>query len=78
MLWEAEQLYATNPETVRRQFTKPVETEYREIMSALKKKGCDLAALSQRFQAAQARDYFASELSRQTRDKLLAGGESAS
>lgn len=74
MLWEAEQLYATDPETLRRQFTEPVETEYREIMAALKKKGRDLAALSQRFQEAQARDYFASELGRQTRDKLLAAG----
>lgn len=79
MLWESEQFYATDPESLRRQFTEPVETEYREIMAALKKKGRDLAALSQRFQAAQARDYFASELGRQTRDKLLAaGGRSAS
>lgn len=79
MVWEADQLYATDPETLRRQFTEPVETEYREIMAALRKKRPDLAALSQRFQEAQARDYFASELGRQTRDKLLAaGGGSAS
>ena len=79
MLWEADQLYATDPETLRRKFTEPVETEYREIMAALRKKRPDLAALSQRFQEAQARDYFASELGRQTRDKLLAaGGGSAS
>lgn len=74
MLWEAEQLYATDPEILRRQFIDPVETEYREIMAALKKKGRDLAALSKRFQEAQARDYFASELGRQTRDKLLTAG----
>lgn len=72
MLWEAEQLYATDPETLRRQFMEPVETEYREILAALKKKGRDLAALSRRFQEAQARDYFTSELGQQTRDKLLA------
>lgn len=79
MVWEADQLYATDPETLRRQFTEPVESEYREIMAALRKKRPDLAALSQRFQEAQARDYFASELGRQTRDKLLAaGGGSAS
>lgn len=74
MLWEAEQLYATDPETLRRQFAEPVETEYREIMAALKKKARDLAALSKRFQEAHTRDYFASELGRQTRDKLLAVG----
>ena len=79
ILWEAEQLYATDAETLRRQFTEPVDTEYREILAALKKKGRDLTALSKRFQEAHARDYFASTLGRQTRDKLLAaGGGSAS
>lgn len=72
MLWEAEQLYATDAETLRRQFIEPVEIEYREIVAALKKKDRDLAALSQRFQDAHVRDYFASELGRQTREKLLA------
>lgn len=75
MLWEAEQLYATDTETLRRQFTEPVESEYREIIAALKKKNRDLAALSKRFQEAHARDYFASKLGRQTRDKLLAASE---
>lgn len=79
MLWEAEQIYATEAEALRQQFVQPVETEYREIMAALKKKGHDLAALSKRFQEAHARDYFASALGRQTREKLLAaGGGSAS
>ena len=72
MLWEAEQLYATDSEALRRQFAEPVETEYREIMAALKKKNADLATLSKRFQEAHARDYFASELGRQAREKLLA------
>lgn len=74
MLWEAEQLYATDTEALRRQFTEPVEIEYREIIAALKKKDRDLAVLSKRFQEVQTRDYFASELGRQTRDKLLAAG----
>ena len=79
MLWKAEQLYATDTEALRQLFTKPVETEYREILADLKKKDRDLATLSKRFQEAYARDYFASELGRQTRDKLLtAGGGSAS
>lgn len=76
MLSEAEQIYATDPEALRRKFVEPVETEYREIMAALKKKGGDLAALSKRFQEAHTRDFFASELGQQTRAKLLtAGGE---
>lgn len=74
MLWEAEQLYATDAETLRRKFIDPIETEYREILAALKKKDRDLTALSRRFQAALTRDYFASELGRQTRDKLLTVG----
>lgn len=74
MLWDAEQLYATDSETLRRQFMEPVEAEFREILAALKKKDRDLSALSKRFQEAHARDYFASQLGRQTRDKLLAAG----
>ena len=74
ILWEAEQVYATDTDALRRQFVEPVEAEYREIMDALKKKDRDLATLSKRFQEAYTRDYFASELGRQTRDKLLAAG----
>ena len=74
MVWEAEQLYATDPESLRRQFLEPVEGAYREILAALRKKERDLAALSNRFQEVQARDYFGSVLGRQTRAKLLAAG----
>lgn len=74
VLWEADQLYATDTEDLRRQFLEPVDTEYREILAALKKKDRDLAALSKRFQEAHARDYFASELGQKTRDKLLTAG----
>ncbi len=74
MLWEAEQLYATDPEALRQQFMEPVEAEYHAILTALKKKDRDLATLSKRFQEAHIRDYFGSELGRQTREKLLAAG----
>jgi hypothetical protein len=74
VLWEAEQLYATDTEGLRRQFLEPVEIEYRNILTSLKKKDRDLAALSKRFQEAHARDYFASELGQRTRDKLLTAG----
>ena len=75
VLWEAEQLYATDPEALRRQFVEPVEAEYREILATLKKKNRDLTALSKRFQEAQSRDYFKSVLGQKTRDKLLSFGE---
>ena len=77
MLWEATQLYATDEESVRRQFSKNVEAEYHEILAALKKKDCDLASLSKRFQDAYMRDHFVSEIGQKVRKKLLAaGGES--
>jgi hypothetical protein len=74
MVWEAEQLYATDPESLRRQFLEPVEAEYRTILAGLRKKDRDLGALSKFFQEVQARDYFGSELGRKTRQKLLAAG----
>lgn len=78
-LWEAEQLYATAPDSLLRTFIEPVEAEYREILAALKKKDRDLSALSKRFQEAQTRDYFGSAVGLKTREKLLAaGGEGTS
>ncbi|MDB5391741.1 MAG: hypothetical protein JWM11_7387 [Planctomycetaceae bacterium] len=77
LLWEADQIYATDPDSLRLRFVEPVEAEYREILAALKGKDRDLAALSKRFQDVQVRDYFASELGRQTRKKLLAAGGGA-
>jgi DNA-binding transcriptional regulator PaaX len=72
VLWQADQLYATDADALRRQFVETVETEYRNILAALKKKNQDLADLSKRFQQAQARDYFASPLGPQLRERLLA------
>jgi hypothetical protein len=71
MLWEAAQFNAAANETLRRQFTTAVDVEYKAVLAALRKKGCDLEALSRQFQAAQARDYFASELGLKAREKLL-------
>jgi hypothetical protein len=76
-LWEAEQLYATDPATLRQEFVDVVEAEFREILAALKKKDRDLAVLSKRFQQAVSRDYFGTALAEQVRGRLLsfAGGE---
>jgi DNA-binding transcriptional regulator PaaX len=70
-LLSAEQLYATDFEGMKKQFVEPVEAEYREILAALEEKDRDLSALSKRFKQIQARDYFASELGRQVRERLL-------
>jgi hypothetical protein len=72
VLWQADQLYATDTEALRGQFVEAIETEYRKILAGLKKKKRDLADLSKRFQQAQARDYFASPLGLQVRECLLA------
>ncbi|WP_442485783.1 Chromate resistance protein ChrB [Aeoliella sp. SH292] len=76
MLWEAEQVYATDATALRQQFIETVEAEYRELLVALKKKTADLSALSKRYQQAQLRDYFASPLGPQVRERLLKRGES--
>ena len=76
-LFEADQLYATDVGSLRRHFVDAIEVEYRQIQMALRKKDRDLADLSRRYQNALARDYFDSDLGRQTREKLLAFGEGA-
>lgn len=74
-LWDAQQFDAAKTQSLQRQFLEPVESEYRQILAALKKRDHDLAALSRQFQDARSRDYFGSELGPQTRDRLLAAGE---
>jgi hypothetical protein len=75
VLWEAEQVYATDSNELRQQFIQPVEEEYRVLLAALKKKSADLSALSSRYQQAQSRDYFASPLGPQVREQLLKRGD---
>ncbi len=75
VLYDADQLYASNPESLKIQFCELVDTEYREILAALKKKDCDLIALSKHFQSVRMRDYFNSELGQKTRECLLSAGE---
>ncbi len=72
ILFDADQAYAADSKSLQKQFVEPVNTEYREILAALKRKDRDLSALSKRFQNAQQRDYFNSELGPQTREELLA------
>jgi hypothetical protein len=70
--WLADMLYESCDQALRQQFEIPVAKAYRDILSALKRKDRDLAALSKRYQAVVAQDFFQTELSRRVRDKLLA------
>jgi len=72
VLWEADQVYATDEGALRRQFHEQVNVEYREILAMLKTKDRDLPALSKRYQDAQTRDFFGSEIGKKVRKSLLA------
>lgn len=71
VLWEADQLYATQGVDLDQQFTEPLIAEYKAICDELKKKSCDIGELSIRFVEAQKRDYFALDLGKQIREQLL-------
>ena len=70
--WLADMLYEGCDPSLRQQFEIPVAKAYREILAALKRKDCDPAALSRRYQETHAQDYFQIELGQRVRDKLLA------
>ena len=55
-----------------KRFQDQADQVYREVLTGLKKKNRDLAALSKRFQQAQALDFLQSELASPTRQALLA------
>lgn len=72
LVWEARLRLARQDEALVQQFSSQVEAEYRKLLSALKRKKADLAALSRRYQQIQAEDYFQSELGQRVREALLA------
>lgn len=74
-LWEARALSTGDEAELRKQFVDVVETIYQEIIESLKSEKRDLSSLSRRFQEAQSKDYFASQLGRQVRENLLAAGK---
>jgi hypothetical protein len=74
ILWVAEQLYATDSDSLKRQFIDAVEAEYFQILADIKQKDPDLSALSKRFQSVQTRDHFASPLGQTVRKRLVKAG----
>jgi len=70
-LFTSELVFANDPQSLPEAFERPVRDEYQAILSELKRKRPDLAALSQRYLRAKGRDYFQSELGEQVRGRLL-------
>jgi hypothetical protein len=71
-MWEANLIYATDDQSLRRQFEEPVEAAYREMLQDMKRPKHDWAGLAKRFQQVQAQDFFQHKLGQQVRNKLLA------
>lgn len=70
-VWASDLTYETSADSLADAFTTQVDAEYRQILSALKRKRADLKALALQYQQAQSRDYFHSPLGRQVRERLL-------
>ncbi len=71
MLWEAQQVFTGQEDTLVRQFTEQVEGIYRTILANLDKDDADLVALSRQYQQAKSQDYFHSALGEQVREALV-------
>ena len=69
-VWEARPTLGVDEDRLVAQFEETVDVQYREILGGLKAKDRDLAALSRKYQQAQAQDYFNSEVGRRVRDAL--------
>lgn len=70
-LWESKLVDGDGNRLVA-EFSAPVETAYHEILTAIKKKRPDLAALGRRYQQLLAQDYFRCKLGNKVRAALLA------
>jgi hypothetical protein len=70
-LWRSELAFADHEGALVKQFQVEVDSVYREILQALKRKKPDLGDLSRKYQQALAHDYFASKLGKQVREALL-------
>ena len=77
-LFQSQLVFASDDTSLQDQFEKPVRTAYEEILSALKSRKPDLAALSKKYQLVKDQDYFQCDLGERVRKKLLSanGGES--
>src|SRR5262245_42340533 len=70
-LFSAQVVLGVRDESLREQFDEPIREAYNDILTALKGKKPDLAALSKRYQQVRAKDYFHSPVGEKVRQKLL-------
>lgn len=71
-IWESRAISDGHDEALIDRFRKAIEEQYRMIITELRRKDRDLAALSRRYREVLARDYFAAQLEGQVRAALLA------
>jgi hypothetical protein len=71
-LFESESLFSNIDPGLHEQFEAPVRDAYQEILTALKRRKPDLAALSKKYQQAKQQDFFQCPLGEKVRAKLLA------
>ena len=74
----SELTYAHDDKALRESFEAPVRDEYESILTALKRRKPDLAALAKQYVIVKTRDYFSCKLGEQVRARLLKaqGGKS--
>lgn len=71
-IWESRPISDGHDEALIDRFRKAIEEQYRMILTELRRKDRDLAALSRRYREVLARDYFPAQLEGQVRAALLA------
>ena len=71
-LFDSSVLMTSADPTLRERFEAPVRETYQEILSALKRRKPDLAALSKKYQQTKQRDFFQCPFGEKVRTKLLA------
>jgi DNA-binding transcriptional regulator PaaX len=71
-VWESRLTLAADEQKLVSQFTGTIDSQYREILAALKDKDPDLAALSRRYQQVRGQDYFNSDAGQRVHNALAA------
>ena len=76
-LFQSQLVFSRDDSSLRERFEAPVRAAYEEILTALKRRKADLAALSKKYQQTKEQDFFQFELGERVRKKLLdkGGGE---
>ncbi len=75
MFWKAQPEMVGQEESLIAQFQNQVDEAYRGLLDRIVLKQVELTKAAQEYQQLKQRDYFASEIGQQIRDRLLAGRE---